>query len=114
MVANSAVYHEACRLKYNKTKVQRAERRKRLNDSHNVGAYKRTRSFSTIIGNSGPPACFFYEQHAGSERLHEAATFIIDRNVRDCATLLEDSDLLRKLSVGIWWPCNVNTMPNVC
>ena len=102
MVANSAGYHETCRLKYNRTKLQRAEKRKRVtvDDSHNTGACKRTRSLSARTGNSGPPSCFFCEQPAGSERLHAAATFKIDRHVRDCATLLEDSALLRKLSAG--------------
>ena len=102
MVANSAGYHETCRLKYNRTKLQRAEKRKRVtvDDSHNTGACKRTRSLSARTGNSGPPSCFFCEQPAGSERLHAAATFTIDRHVRDCATLLEDSALLRKLSAG--------------
>ncbi|XP_076031372.1 uncharacterized protein LOC143019540 isoform X1 [Oratosquilla oratoria] len=102
MVANSAVYHKTCQLRYNRTKLQRAEKRKRVtvDDSHNTGACKPIRSLSVSTGNSGPPSCFFCEQPAGSERLHEAVTFTIDRHVRDCATLLEDSTLLRKLSAG--------------
>ena len=46
MVANNAGYHQTCRLKYNRTKLQRAEKRKRgtVNDSDNTSACKHTRS----------------------------------------------------------------------
>ena len=44
--------------------------------------------------------CFFCRQHAGNEGLHEAATFKLDNQVRTAATLLQDTELLGRLSAG--------------
>ena len=44
--------------------------------------------------------CFFCEQSSGTEGILEAATFQIDSRVGACATLLEDTKLLRQLSAG--------------
>ena len=44
--------------------------------------------------------CFFCRQPAGHDGLREAATFQLDQWVRTCATLLEDTELLRQLSAG--------------
>ena len=44
--------------------------------------------------------CFFCRQPAGHDGLCEAATFQLDQRVRTCATLLEDTELLRQLSAG--------------
>ena len=46
MVTNNALYHQACKLKYNNTKLQRAEKRTfmtegEINDA--PGVYRRTR-----------------------------------------------------------------------
>ncbi len=43
---------------------------------------------------------FFCGKSSGSVGLHEAATFQIDGRVRACALLLEDTELLAKLSPG--------------
>ena len=74
-------------------KLNRAEKRMciTVDDSHDTGVCKRTVPFSTSIDKSRPPSCFFCEQSAGSEQLHEGATFTINRHVRDCVTLLRDS-----------------------
>ena len=102
MVANNALYHHSCRLKYNNTKLKRAEKRalKRDNEGLEVSApYKRSRSRS-IESSILRDLCFFCGQPPGDSRLHEAATFQIDKRVRTCAELLEDTKLLAKLSVG--------------
>ena len=44
--------------------------------------------------------CFFCGQSAGSDGLHEASTFQIDRRMRESAALLEDTLLLARLSMG--------------
>ena len=44
--------------------------------------------------------CFFCRQPAGHDGLCEAATFQLDHRVHTCATLLEDTELLRQLSAG--------------
>lgn len=103
MVANNAQYHQSCRLKFNRTKLQRAEKRalKAEGESHGISAAvcKRTRSSSTEKKDV-QEVCFFCDQPAGTDMLHEAATFQLDRRVRYCATVLEDTDLLRRLSAG--------------
>ena len=44
--------------------------------------------------------CFFCRQAAGNEGLHEAATFKLDHRVHAAATLLQDTELLGRLSAG--------------
>ena len=44
--------------------------------------------------------CFFCGEPPGNSGVHEAATFQIDKRVRACAVLLEDTELLAKLSTG--------------
>jgi len=53
----------------------------------------RKEAISTEVG-------FFCENLAGPDCPHEASTFQVDKRVRECATLVEDSELLGKLSVG--------------
>ena len=43
---------------------------------------------------------FFCRQPAGTDGGHEVATFQIDSGVRDWATILEDTELLGRLSAG--------------
>ena len=43
-------------------------------------------------------ACFFCGQPAGTDSLYQAATFQTDSWVRACAVLLEDTELLGRLS----------------
>jgi len=57
------------------------------------------RSSSTDASGS-KTSCFFCGQSAGSDDLHEASTFQIDRRVRESAALVEDTLLLAKLSMG--------------
>ena len=44
--------------------------------------------------------CFFCGEPPGNSGVHEAATYQIDKRVRACAVLLEDTELLGKLSTG--------------
>ena len=102
MVANNALYHHFCRLKYNNTKLKRAEKRALKRDSEGLevsAPYKRSRSRS-IESSILRDLCFFCGQPPGDIGLHEAATFQIDKQVRTCAELLEDTELLAKLSAG--------------
>ena len=43
---------------------------------------------------------FFCGKSAGSDGLHEASTFQVDKRVRESATIVEDTLLLGKLSMG--------------
>ncbi len=102
MITNNALYHHSCNQKYNNTKLKRAEKRalKRDGESLNIHApCKRSRSQS-IEPSLQKSLCFFCEQPPGDDGLHEAATFQIDKRVKECATILEDTNLLAKLSAA--------------
>eukprot|EP00745_Piridium_sociabile_P019364 TRINITY_DN2926_c0_g1_i4.p2 TRINITY_DN2926_c0_g1~~TRINITY_DN2926_c0_g1_i4.p2 ORF type:complete len:268 (+),score=53.47 TRINITY_DN2926_c0_g1_i4:757-1560(+) len=104
MVANNALYHQTCKLKYNNTKLQRAEKRTLMTEGeiHDVpDACKRTRFQSRSSTEKAQEAqCFFCRQPAGTDGLHEVATFQMDSTVREWAALLEDTELLGRLSAG--------------
>ena len=79
MVANDAKYHQSCRLQYNNTKLQRADKRARTatSEDHNVDtACKYMRS---QITDNSILACFFYGKSPGTSGLHKAATFQVDK-----------------------------------
>ena len=80
MFTNNALYHQVCKLKYNNTKLQRAEKRTfvtegEINDT--PGACKRTRfhSRSSSTEEAKEVQCFFCRQPAGTDGVHEVATF---------------------------------------
>jgi len=104
MVANNAQYHQSCKLKYNNTKLQRAQKRALASDTDSADhdlytECKRRRSRNSEV-SSQEVRCFFCGQSSGTIGLHEAATFQIDERVRACAVLLGDTELLAKLSPG--------------
>ena len=105
MVANNALYHQACKLKYNNTKLQRAEKRTFVTEGEiNVapGACKRTRfhSRSSSTEEAEEVQCFFCRQPAGTDGVPEVATFQMDSKIRDWATIPEYTKLLGRLSAG--------------
>ena len=102
MVVNNAQHHHTCRLKYNNTKLQRAEKRKLKTEgeSHDLpAACKRIRSYSRSprTENMVQEACFFCGQPAATDGLHQAATFQMENLVRACA-VFEDTELLGRLT----------------
>ena len=104
MVAHNAQYHQTCGLKFNNTMLKRAEKRILKTDSDSqyaeqTAACKQIRSRSSVNENMNK-LCFFCRQTAGTEGLHQASTFQLDRRVWACALLLEDTDLLTRLSSG--------------
>ena len=104
LIGNNARYHKTCSLRYNKTKLDRVEKRHlKIDDDEEkeVPARRRTRYLS------GPSStetkhqevkCFFCGEAPGSAGLHEAATFQLDSRVRSCALILGDMDLLTQLN----------------
>ena len=97
---HKAKWDDSCRLGYNKTQLQCAEKRKRPTEDVANASKKFTRQSlgekSTFI-----ETCFFCSKPAPAGRsLSKASTFGIDVNVRQCALKLEDKPLLAKLSAG--------------
>ena len=90
MTAMALKYHNTYRLKYNNTKLQRTEKRKRKTEgeSHDVPvACKR----SSRTENVAQEAYFFCGQPSGTDGLYNAATFQMDSQAQACAVLHEDT-----------------------
>jgi len=104
MVAHGTKYHRTCRLQYNNTKLQRAQKnalKKEGERDEEQPACKLTRLHSRSSSTQNvPETCFFCEQPAGADSLRKASTFQMDRRVSDCATFLLDAELLVRLSGG--------------
>jgi len=56
-----------------------------------------TRSSSNLTSNLG---CLFCDKGADDGPLHQVSSFAVDYRVRNCASILQDSKLLAKLSIG--------------
>lgn len=96
---HNAKFHDSCRLHYNKTKLQRAQKRK-IPQERDPDAHKFTRQSSSCELNS-KEVCFFCDKPAvGEKSLHNVSTFELDIRVRQCAHELQDRSLLAKLSAG--------------
>ena len=100
---HSAKWHKSCKLKFNTKEFQRASKRKAKLDNHNDEMYEapKRRKRDEVEDTVKIAKCFFCDEEGTiGEDLHEASTFTVDMRVRECALLLEDMDLVRKLSAG--------------
>ena len=99
---HKAKWHDTYRLKFNKTKLQRAEKRK-ASPEDSLSSDVHTK-FTRRGREEVPPAvhcCFFCDSDAeAGESLHKASTLELDARVRKCALELQDKPLLAKLSSG--------------
>jgi len=103
LVSHRAKWHKSCRDNYNNTKLSRIKRRSPLSCSDStlgdpVPVAKRTRS--ELEQNGSKDSCFFCNEGASVGELHKAHTFTLDARVRSSAELLQDNNLIRKLSEG--------------
>ena len=99
---HKATWHDSCRLKFNKTKLQRAEKRKAVPDdsSSSNSPRKYTRRSLEKLPNPIHQCFFCGKQAEGEDSLHRASTLELDARVRHCALQLQDKPLLAKLSAG--------------
>ena len=99
---HKAKWHDSCRLKFNKTKLQRAEKRKEAPDDSSSSKSPRKYARRSLEKLPNPiDQCFFCGKRAeGEESLHRASTLELDARVRHCALQLQDKPLLAKLSAG--------------
>ena len=102
LISNNAKWHKSCRLQFNNTKFERAQ--KRIQDQgkiclDNQGESSSKRKRSTEASND-QSKCFFFGDSAGKEGLHEASTFQLAKNVRGAATLIGNMQLLGRLNAG--------------
>ena len=71
-----------------------------INDAPGVCKRTRFHSGSSSTEKAQEAQCFFCRQPAGTDGVHKVATFQMDSKVRDWATILEDTELLGRLSAG--------------
>ncbi len=97
---HKAKWHDRYRLQYNKTKLQRATKRKMPPEENADVPQKYTRRSPGKRSNEAEQCFFCGKPTSGSETLCHAATFGLDAHVRKCALQLQDQSLLAKLSAG--------------
>ena len=107
LVANKAKYHQSCRGRINKQKVEREEKkarakRKAENQAEQHSPMK-TRRQSEPLPKKFEPVCFFCdgeENEEGDDDLRQAMTLSLSTNVFMAAEKLRDTKSLRKLADG--------------
>ena len=57
-------------------------------------------SFTFLYTPIATPVCFFFDEVGNKQELRKASTLGLDKRGRDCAQMLGDKRLLRKLSSG--------------
>lgn len=99
LLVNKAKWHKSCNLKFNSTKLERAEKKSRSNDATEIPSTKKYTRLSAPYVSSAKDVCFFCDLPS-SEPFHRASTFQLDARARKCALDLQDKRLLAKLSSG--------------
>lgn len=95
---NNAKYHQSCRLLFNNTKLQRAEKRAATTDTvSNDG--KRLKKQRPGL-HSKESRCFLCERDAPESDLRQAMTMKLNKRLNQCAKTLNDGRLLTILSEG--------------
>lgn len=106
LIENEAKYHESCRLLFNNTKLQRAQKRNQSPDmtlSDEPSSSKFTRRSCSALTEEGSldlEESFICEKKASRTELREAMTMQLNTRLYQCAKTLQDQNLLAKLSVG--------------
>ena len=109
LIERKALWHKTCRNRFSNANLERANKRKhdRENEEENsdllvtesTSSPVKARS-SSLPGSSFSSHCFFCESSDIPANLHSASTLEVDRRVRECASLVNDSRLIGKLASG--------------
>ena len=109
LIERKALWHKTCRNRFSNANLERANKRKhdRENEEENSDLLV-TESTSSPVkarrsslpGSSFSSHCFFCESSDIPANLHSASTLKVDRRVRECASLVNDSRLIGKLASG--------------
>ena len=94
---NQAQYHVSCRILFNSTQLQRAQKRKRPSgdgDENNSSSNKVSRRSPT----HQKAECFLCEEQGGEVR--EAMNMKLNKRINECAKTFSNGKLLAKLSAG--------------
>jgi len=111
LAVHSAKWHKSCRNLFNKTKLDRALKRKMASEESSRGSDEEsTASFADCVPETAERltrssldtsitrCCFICDE--SDNVLHEVTTFEVDFRVRKCADILQDTKLLAKISAG--------------
>ena len=97
---HKAKWHKLCSIKFNTTKLQRAEKRQSTKDDDPLTKPKKFTRVNDPHERARQDVCFFCDETSSTDKLHNASTFQLDSRVRKCALNLQDDRLLAKLSAG--------------
>ena len=112
LLENKASWQKSCRDIYNSTKLERAKKKRKQADVEEEekgcdADGSETAQSSPIksrrsLTHFDPKIlqCFFCEKNDFASNLRYASTLELDKKVRECAILLNDSKLIAKLSTG--------------
>ena len=107
---NNAVWHKACRVNFDETRLSRAKlRQDKDNPNDDVPRSKYLRLSTTDGQDVETDTCLFCEK---GNNLHSASTFQIDSKVRRATHILQDDKFFRKqlrLNVRASVLCNSTT-----
>ena len=98
---NNAKYHNQCRLMFNNSKLERAQKRRgsqKKNDEPGAGPSKFTRRSVDTVPDI-KIICFFCEKDVIRSGRNAMTKNVYER-LNGCAELLEDKKLIAKLSAG--------------
>ena len=91
--ADNARYHKSCKLLFNNTKLQRAEKQPYTATPIDDGSRNKTRRNSIALIYM---ECFLCEKDTSKDELRHAMTMKVDKRIIECARTLNDSILLGK------------------
>ncbi len=92
-----ASWHKSCHLKYNNSKLNKAQKRKRSNCSTMSDCEKQPSRKRQALNNDN---CLFCEKGQKDGDLHQVSTFDADINIRTIITELQDTRLLAIIDGG--------------
>ncbi|CAC5423002.1 unnamed protein product [Mytilus coruscus] len=101
LVKNNAKFHKSCSLKFNSTKLKRAQKRQLLSDDvvEDSGQKKaHTRASLSCDVSLKEYVCFLCGSSSSDDTLHHVSTYNVDSRVRECAVKLQDTAILTKLA----------------
>lgn len=94
LMENQGKWHKSCYLKFNSTKLLRAQRKRSLEPPVEQRRSKRHSSSTQILG----PSCIFCDDVSGE--LHQCSTMTLDQELRRMAAEMQDTSLISRISGG--------------
>ena len=96
---NEALYHTSCKLLFNNSKLQRAEKRS-TPATDSVGDGSSGKKLPRRMSDPKRIECFICEEESNLDDLRQASTMKLNERLNECAKTLNDGKLLAKLSAG--------------